>query len=70
MYVCGDRAVIHGSSANVTFLCDDPGATFACKLNGRNIRQCKYVAMYIKSVCIVTPQLVIKTLVALYNGIH
>ena len=42
MYICGDGVSVNGDSAMVNFLCDDPDATFNCRLNGRRVRPCKY----------------------------
>ena len=44
--MCGDGVAIIGSSANVTFTSDDPGAVFNCKLNGKKIIPCKYMISY------------------------
>ena len=42
VYICGDGVVTSDSSAMATFLCDDPDATFKCKLNGKKIHPCTY----------------------------
>ena len=42
LYICGDGVVTSDSSAMATFLCDDPDATFKCKLNGKKIHPCVY----------------------------
>ena len=43
VYTCGGGVAIIGSSANVTFTSDDPGAMFNCKLNGKRISPCKHM---------------------------
>ena len=43
MYICGDGAVVNGNSANVSFISDDPGATFTCTLNDKKIGSCELV---------------------------
>ena len=50
MYICGDGVVISDSSTMATFLCDDPDATFNCKLNGK-----KYVHVHINIIVVYIP---------------
>ena len=42
MYICGDGVSISGDSATVNFLCDDPDASFDCRLDGSRLPPCKY----------------------------
>ena len=40
MYIC--NVDVSSNSANVSFICDDPGTTFDCRLNNRRIQPYVY----------------------------
>lgn len=40
VYICGDGVSISGDSATVNFLCDDPDASFDCRLDGSRLPPC------------------------------
>jgi len=42
IYTCGDGVIVSGTSANLHFTSDDPGATFTCRLNGKILTPCKH----------------------------
>ncbi|XP_065917223.1 uncharacterized protein [Dysidea avara] len=40
IYTCIDGVIVNGTAANIHFTCDDPGATFKCRLNGKTLTPC------------------------------
>ena len=43
IYTCIDGVIVNGTAANIHFTCDDPGATFKCRLNGKTLTPCKQI---------------------------